>query len=83
MSWAWAGGSTRQWRRTRARVLVEAGNRCQLKLDGVCAHVATEVHHVHGKGRDESTLVAACGPCNKQVGDPTRHDPAPTPRTQW
>lgn len=83
MSRAWAKGSTRAWRRTRARVLAAAGNRCQLKIEGVCTTIATEAHHVHGKGRDESALLASCSACNKHVGDPTRHDPTPTPRTRW
>ena len=83
MSRAWSGGSTREWRKTRTRTLAAAGYRCQLKIDGVCTTIATEANHVYGKGTDDRTLIAACGPCNKTVGDPTRHDPTPTPRTRW
>lgn len=85
MSVAWAKGSTRAWRTTRALVLARDQNRCQLKLPG-CTTVATEVHHLLGRevsGDNPEHLVAACGGCNKAVGDPRRHDPSPQPRTRW
>lgn len=80
----WQGGSTRAWRKTRARVLDRDGHACQLRLPG-CTGQATHVHHVIGKsaGDNEAQLVAACAHCNLQVGDPTHHDPLPQPRTQW
>jgi 5-methylcytosine-specific restriction endonuclease McrA len=65
MSRAWAGGSTRQWRRTRAAVLARDGYQCRAHQDGWCArapgqHTCTEiaalrgpdaghVHHTHGR----------------------------------
>lgn len=45
------------------------------------------VHHVRGKqfGDDMNFLVAACGPCNIKIGDPTKgtRNPAPKPMTRW
>lgn len=84
MSRSWEGGSTRAWRRTRALVLTRDHHRCQLTLPG-CTTTATEVHHQQGKGQgdDPASLVAACGPCNRKIGDPTTGDPRATPRTQW
>lgn len=84
MSRAWAGGSTRRWRRDRATVLARDGHRCQLKLPG-CSTVATEVHHVLGKGvsDDPADCLAACQPCNLAAGDPRASDPAPRPVTRW
>lgn len=85
MSKDWRGGSTRAWRKVRALVLARDRQRCQLRVPGVCTTVATEAHHVLGKalGDDPAHLVAACGPCNKHVGDPRSLDPAPTPRVWW
>jgi len=86
MSRAWAKGSTRAWRRTRALVLRRDGWECQLRRPG-CTALATHVHHVHGRtttGDDPTHLVAACAHCNLSIGDPTRTpDPAPRPRTRW
>lgn len=85
----WQGGSTRSWRRTRARVLARDGWVCRLKVQGVCTHEATHVHHVLGRkasGDDERYLVAACEACNLHTGDPTRPDradPDPRPLTRW
>jgi len=80
----WTGGSTRQWRRTRLRVLARDGYTCRLRLEG-CEGKATHVHHVLGKahGDDPAGLVAACARCNLAVGDPTKHDPEVRPVTQW
>lgn len=81
MSKAWAGGSTRAWRTVRAYVLANNkatnGGRCRLALPGLCEGQADQVHHTEGKraGDNPRQLVAACGPCNKHVGDPTAHDP--------
>lgn len=85
MSKAWAGGSTRAWRRTRAQVLVRDGYRCQIRLPG-CTQSADQVHHVAGKraGDDPALLVAACRLCNNRLGDPNKRT-RPTPKriTQW
>jgi hypothetical protein len=87
MSKAWQGGSTRAWRKARARVLARDGWQCMVKVPGVCTHVATCVHHVLGRsitGDDPSHMVASCTECNLSIGDPTTApDPPPTPATKW
>lgn len=89
---AWDRGSTRAWRRKRARVLDRDGRACRLKIDGTCIGTATHAHHLHGRGstcegcrRDsESHLVAACAPCNLKIGDPMKAaDPPAVPITHW
>lgn len=87
MSEAWKGGSTRAWRKTRARVLLRDGYRCRLQLHG-CTGQATHAHHTLGLKatglHDLRFLVAACEYCNLATGDPTRNaDPQPKPRTRW
>jgi hypothetical protein len=95
MSRGWEGGSTRQWRKTRQRVLVRDGHRCQLRLPG-CTGRAEHVHHVNGKAAGDGlrNLLAACAHCNLSLGDPTKpkrsdgarrpaSDPACQPRTLW
>lgn len=87
----WRGGSTRQWRRTRAAILranlVENEGRCNLQIVDVCDGIADTVHHVHGiavTGDDRRHLVATCTACNLHVGDPSkRDDPPPTPTSSW
>jgi 5-methylcytosine-specific restriction endonuclease McrA len=87
MSRNWSAGSTRAWRRTRARVLDRDGHQCQLRIEGICTGRATHVHHTHGRaitGDDPAHLVAACPDCNLHLGDPTTQpDPQPRPRTPW
>ncbi|MBN6037465.1 HNH endonuclease [Amycolatopsis sp. 195334CR] len=91
MSKAWAGGSTRRWRKTRLHVLNRDRWTCQL-----CGQVispglrpphprSASVHHTRGKryGDDPRYLQAAHRQCNQQVGDPTRHDPEPKAMTAW
>jgi 5-methylcytosine-specific restriction endonuclease McrA len=80
----WSSGSSKAWRKLRARILERDQHRCQLKLPG-CTTIATDAHHILGKihGDNPDQIVAACGHCNKTVGEPTRHDPQPTPRTRW
>lgn len=81
----WEKGSTRAWRRTRARVLARDGHVCGLQLQG-CTTVATCVHHTVGRGvtgDDERYLVASCDNCNGKAGDPTKGDPAPRPVSSW
>ncbi|CRK59190.1 hypothetical protein [Alloactinosynnema sp. L-07] len=60
--------------------------RCTLRIKDVCAGWVTEFHHVLGRavtGDDPRHLVAACGPCNRHVGDPARYDPQPRTMTRW
>lgn len=86
MSKAWGKGSTRRWRTIRATVLARDGYRCRIQLPGTCTSKATHVHHTHGRnvtGDDPRYLVAACAECNLAVGDPTKTNPQPTPRTRW
>ena len=86
MSRAWAGGSTRRWRKIRAAVLARDGYRCRLRIEDVCTSVATEAHHTRGRsvtGDDPRYLVAACGPCNRHIGDPQQHEPDVGGTTRW
>lgn len=83
---SWQGkGSTRAWRRTRARILYRDGHTCQIGGPR-CTGEATQVHHVLGRGVSEqdADLLACCWPCNIDLGDPTT-GPDPTPRsvTPW
>lgn len=89
MSKAWAGGSTRQWRRIRARILAENlrtnHGRCTLQLRG-CTGQANTVHHVQGRavtGDDPKHLAACCRACNLKIGEPGKDSP-PTKRvSRW
>lgn len=89
MSQWWQGGSTRAWRKIRARVLHRDGYQCQLRLAG-CTRTAPlrggHVHHTHGKkyGDDPRFLVAACRNCNLKLGNPDRTtDPPNRTVTKW
>jgi hypothetical protein len=83
----WEKGSTRNWRRVRALVLLRDNWVCQLKLPRVCVGNATHVHHTAGRavtGDDPAWLVAACAPCNLAIGDPTKlNDPPNQAITRW
>jgi 5-methylcytosine-specific restriction endonuclease McrA len=86
VSRTWAKGSTRQWRRIRARVLARDGYQCKVQIEGVCTTKATCVHHTQGRavtGDDERYLQAACQPCNLAIGDPAKRDPQPRSVTRW
>jgi 5-methylcytosine-specific restriction endonuclease McrA len=85
MSRAWAGGSNTAWRKTRALVIIRDNGRCQIRTPGICLIYADQVHHKLGKSISErlEDLEAACGPCNRRVGDPSTRDPTPQPRQQW
>ncbi|MFJ8966060.1 hypothetical protein ACIRG5_42390 [Lentzea sp. NPDC102401] len=83
MSKGWTGGSTRQWRRTRAAVLeqnqLDTGGRCTVQIPTICTRWADTVHHTKGRaitGDDPAHLVASCTPCNLHIGDPQTHNPA-------
>lgn len=88
MSKAWSGGSTRAQRQQRSDVLFRDGGLCQLQLEG-CEVYATTSHHKRGiavSGKvvaNLDDLQAACGHCNREVGDPTKTDPEPEPNTDW
>lgn len=84
MSRRWQG-STPAWKRVRAFVLTRDHYVCQLQIPGVCTRRATQVHHTGPReitGDNPHYLLAACQPCNNQIGDPTKQDPAPRP-TRW
>lgn len=60
--------------------------RCTLGIKDVCAGQATEVHHTLGRdvsGDDPRYLVASCGACNRQIGEPRKHNPQPKIRSRW
>jgi hypothetical protein len=44
-------------------------------------------HHTHGRsvtGDDPAYIVAACAPCNRHIGDPTKNDDPPNKAvTPW
>lgn len=81
----WAGqGSTRAWRRKRARILERDAHKCQLQYAGYCTGRATTAHHTipwTGNPADlaDQYLLAACQPCNHHAGQPTNQDPEPKP----
>lgn len=85
MSRAWAGGSTRAWRRVRALVLERDHWVCQLRL--VCqGDRATEVDHVVPLGEggdllDPANGRASCARCNRVRGGRQAHR-VPVPR-RW
>jgi len=89
MSKSWARGSTRAWRRIRAEVLLlnrqRNGGRCTLQLDG-CTGQADQVHHTVGRavtGDDPRYLVAACGACNRKLGNPKTRQPRGLRMERW
>jgi 5-methylcytosine-specific restriction endonuclease McrA len=74
---AWPKGeSTWTWTtKIRPSILERDGHLCQLRIPGKCTTIATQVHHTADRllvGDDPDYLVAACRPCNNQIGDPTR-----------
>lgn len=78
MSKAWAKGSTTQWRKVRAAVLLRDNYRCQLRVPRVCEGTATQVHHLVGRdisGDDPKYLASSCAPCNQRVGNPATTQP--------
>jgi len=89
MSRGWASGSTRAYRKIREFVLARDGWACQIKKAGICVGRADCVHHTKGRAvtRDDPRfMVAACTPCNLNVGDPTRaatYDPPGRAATAW
>lgn len=89
MSRSWAKGSSRQWRRLRAAVLLANANenrgRCVLAIPGTCTGLAEQVHHLKGKafGDRLEDLVAVCRACNLHIGQPGRISPSPRPVSKW
>lgn len=91
MSRAWAGGSTRRWRKLRAAVLMRDAWICQLCYLAIDPRLrpphpkSATVHHIDGKafGDNPHRLVAAHRDCNQEIGDPNATDPRPQPRTEW
>lgn len=97
MSDAWAGGSTRAWRKLRAHVLMRDGHLCQIpehpetpdhlraKLRRDCTKTATHVHHLDGREAGlivpPTRLTSSCESCNLTLGDPTRFSPTDGART--
>jgi hypothetical protein len=92
VSKAWAGGSTRAWRRVRLLVLDRDKWTCQLCGGAINRRLrnphpqSAQVHHPLGKayGDDPAHLQAAHRLCNQRAGDPTSiADPQPKRVTQW
>jgi hypothetical protein len=51
----WRSGSTREWRKTRARILARDGYRCttDIRLGERCPETRLlEVHHIYGEDSD-------------------------------
>jgi 5-methylcytosine-specific restriction endonuclease McrA len=68
------GRDTAAWRSKRARRLLLAGNRCELRLHG-CTVEATTVHLAPEREGDHASatiddLRAACAPCHGRVDAP-------------
>jgi 5-methylcytosine-specific restriction endonuclease McrA len=81
----WRGGSSRRQRTIRQFVLIRDGWSCRLQLPG-CLGRADQAHHLGDRdltGDDPATMIAACAPCNRAAGDPTRTDPPHRPATTW
>lgn len=79
MSRAWAGGSSRKWRKLRETVLARDGYLCQVPVPGggVCGARATHVDHIvaladGGPRWDPANCRAACAPCNLSRGTQAR-----------
>ena len=81
----WPNGTDGSWRRIRAAGLLRDGGTCRLNRTG-CTIEATQVHHVYGRavtGDDPAHCVAACWPCNRAAGTPSKDEPRSIPRTAW
>lgn len=52
----------------------DRGTGAMVWVERKCEGVANQVHHTkgHHTGLDMRYLVAACGPCNRHAGDPTK-----------
>lgn len=87
MSAAWAGGSTRTWRRLRLYVLDRDGYACQIpdQVTGLlCGAYADHVDHIlplskGGAKYDDRNCRAACASCNLRRGA-ARHGKPPAGR---
>jgi hypothetical protein len=50
----------------------EENQYCQIRIDGICTHIADQIHHDTGHGGrylDVSTYIACCLPCHRYVED--------------
>ena len=91
MSTAWKGGSTRRWRKLRARVLADNvatnGGACTAKVSKLCTGTADSVHHIYGRARtgdDPRFLQAVCAKCNGAIGEPVDpQSPRSRPVSRW
>ena len=88
MSRAWAGGSTRSWRKLRAYILDRDGRVCQVldEQGRICGAPATDCGHIIAKaeGGDDhpSNLRAECEPHNSADGWAIAHRFRGVPR-KW
>jgi len=86
-------GNAEQWRklsgqergRLRRALFALKGDRCTVRLVGVCTGRAEEAHHLGDSRvvsvRDLAHMTPACRACNLAVGDPTKADPTPLQST--
>jgi 5-methylcytosine-specific restriction enzyme A len=64
LTYAWSGGSTRQWRKARQRQLQRQPLCADCRADGK-VRAATDVHHPHELSRggsrfDEENMISVC-----------------------
>lgn len=92
MSRSWTKGSTRAWRKLRMQILERDRWICKLCHEPINPLItdpndprSAQVHHTMGKdaGDDPRYLAATHRECNQRAGDPTKHNPAPRPVTDW
>jgi len=82
----WVSMSLSYRNRIRDELRALKGERCTMRVSSKCTGRFEEVHHTQLRsvvGDDLRYLEPCCRPCNLEIGDPTKHDPEPTPRTRW
>jgi len=85
-----------EYQRNRRTCLENARHRCEIRIEGVCTHRATQVDHIipvsQGGTHALANLRASCQPCHRKVtaqqGGGYRNraasqDPDPRPGTVW
>jgi 5-methylcytosine-specific restriction endonuclease McrA len=89
---SWKTGHGSAWAKVRKFVLERDGYVCQLCHKPMPRSaprddpMAPQVHHTGSRrltGDDPAHMVAAHRHCNLEIGDPTQHDPSPSPGGWW
>lgn len=61
------------WRKAVQEVIERSGNRCELRVPGVCIGIGQETDHIlnrsQGGKADPALLQRACTPCHKWKGE--------------